>query len=79
MVVDSAPLNLEQCHALVRATALAGRSVARVHTGDPSLYGALREQAALLDADGIPWRVVPALPPPVRLRLRRALPLPCRK
>ena len=61
MVVDSAPLNLEQCHALVRATALAGRSVARVHTGDPSLYGALREQAALLDADGIPWRVVPGV------------------
>jgi Precorrin-4 methylase len=45
----------------VRATALAGRSVARVHTGDPSLYGALREQAALLDADGIPWRVVPGV------------------
>lgn len=61
MVVDSAPLNLEQCHALVRATALEGRAVARVHTGDPSLYGALREQAALLDADGIPWRVVPGV------------------
>ncbi|MDE7370747.1 MAG: cobalt-precorrin-4 C(11)-methyltransferase, partial [Desulfovibrio sp.] len=58
-VVDSAPLTLEDCHARVRETALAGGRVARVHTGDPSLYGALREQTALLDADGIPWRVIP--------------------
>ncbi|WP_300882061.1 cobalt-precorrin-4/precorrin-4 C(11)-methyltransferase [uncultured Desulfovibrio sp.] len=58
LVADSAPLTLEQCHALVRDAALAGRNVARVHTGDPSLYGALREQAQLLDRDGIPWRVI---------------------
>ena len=60
-VLDSAPLTLEECHALVRATALAGGTVARVHTGDPSLYGALREQAALLEAEGIPWRVIPGV------------------
>lgn len=60
-VTDSAPLTLEDCHALVRQCALAGGQVARVHTGDPSLYGALREQAALLDADGIPWRVIPGV------------------
>lgn len=60
-VEDSAPLTLEECHALVRDAALAGESVARVHTGDPSLYGALREQAALLDRDGIPWRVIPGV------------------
>lgn len=60
-VVDSAPLTLEEGHARVRATAVAGGSVARVHTGDPSLYGALREQTALLDADGIPWRVIPGV------------------
>lgn len=60
-VVDSAPLTLEECHARVREVALAGGLVARVHTGDPSLYGALREQAALLDADGIPWRVIPGV------------------
>ena len=61
LVADSAPLTLEQCHALVRDAALAGRNVARVHTGDPSLYGALREQAQLLDRDGIPWRVIPGV------------------
>ncbi len=60
-VVDSAPLTLEQCHDLVRRTALTGGAVARVHTGDPSLYGALREQARLLDQDGIPWRVIPGV------------------
>lgn len=60
-VLDSAPLTLEECHARVRETALAGGRVARVHTGDPSLYGALREQAALLDGDGIPWRVIPGV------------------
>lgn len=60
-VADSAPLTLAECHALVRAAALAGENVARVHTGDPSLYGALREQTALLDQDGIPWRVIPGV------------------
>lgn len=61
IVRDSSPLTLGQCHALVREAAFAGRPVARVHTGDPTLYGALREQAALLDADGIPWRVIPGV------------------
>ena len=60
-VVDSSPLTLEQCHHLMRETALAGGSVARVHTGDPSLYGTLREQTRLLDTDGIPWAVVPGV------------------
>ncbi|MBQ9407153.1 MAG: precorrin-4 C(11)-methyltransferase [Desulfovibrio sp.] len=61
IVRDSAPLTLAQCHALLRETALAGKPVARVHTGDPSLYGCLQEQIRLLDADGIPWRVIPGV------------------
>lgn len=60
-VVDSAPLALEECHALIREAAAAGRSVARVHTGDPSLYGAIREQIRLLERDGIPYGVVPGV------------------
>lgn len=60
-VVDSAPLTLEQCHALMRETALAGGTVARVHTGDPSLYGTIREQILMLEADNIPWRVIPGV------------------
>ncbi len=60
-VVDSAPLTLEECHALMREATAAGRSVARVHTGDPSLYGAIREQIRLLERDGIPYGVVPGV------------------
>ena len=60
-VIDSAPLDLERIHALMRDTALDGGLVARVHTGDPMLYGAAREQMALLKADGIPCRVVPGI------------------
>ncbi len=60
-VVDSAPLNLEETHAIMRDAARAGKMVARVHTGDAALYGAMREQKALLDADGIPSRVVPGV------------------
>lgn len=60
-VVDSAPLTLEQCHALMRECALGGGQVARVHTGDPSLYGTVREQMLLLQADGIPCEVIPGV------------------
>ena len=60
-VIDSAPLDLEAIHALMRDAARAGLLVARVHTGDPMLYGAAREQMALLKADGIPCRVVPGI------------------
>lgn len=60
-VVDSAPLALEEIHAMIKETVLAGGMVARVHTGDPALYGAMREQKALLDAEGIESAVVPGV------------------
>lgn len=60
-VYDSAPMNLDETHALIREAIVAGKSVARVHTGDPSLYGAVREQSRLLDADGIEWEVIPGV------------------
>ncbi|MEW5773089.1 MAG: precorrin-4 C(11)-methyltransferase [Thermodesulfobacteriota bacterium] len=60
-VEDSSSLTLEQTHALLLETAQAGGLAARVHTGDPSLYGAVREQTALLDRDGIPWEIVPGV------------------
>lgn len=60
-VIDSAPLTLEQTHALLRETALAGGMAARVHTGDPSLYGTVREQMRLLHAEGIACSVVPGV------------------
>src|SRR3546814_2597076 len=39
-----------------------GRDVARVHSGDPSLYGAIAEQMRRLDALGIPYDVTPGVP-----------------
>lgn len=60
-VVDSALLTLEESHALVAEYARKSGLVARVHTGDPSLYGALREQIALLERDGISWKVIPGV------------------
>jgi len=60
-VVDSAPLSLPETHALLRGCAASGGLAARVHTGEPALYGAVQEQAALLDAEAIPWEVVPGV------------------
>lgn len=60
-VLDSSSMTLEETHAIMREAALAGKAVARVHTGDPSLYGAVREQMALLDADGIEYRIIPGV------------------
>jgi precorrin-4/cobalt-precorrin-4 C11-methyltransferase len=58
---DSAPLTLGQTHALLKAGYEAGERVVRLHTGDPSLYGAIREQMALLEQDGIPHETVPGV------------------
>lgn len=60
-VVDSSALDLQGTHALLRDCALAGGLAVRLHTGDPSLYGAIREQMELLDAEGIPCEVVPGV------------------
>ncbi|MCR5813161.1 MAG: precorrin-4 C(11)-methyltransferase [Desulfovibrio sp.] len=60
-IVDSAELALEDIHQLMRDCASLGHDCARVHTGDPSLYGALREEIALLEKDGIAWEVVPGV------------------
>jgi precorrin-4/cobalt-precorrin-4 C11-methyltransferase len=60
-VVDSAPLSLEESHALVCEAVARGENVARVHTGDPSLYAAMREQMELLRREGIRCLVVPGV------------------
>lgn len=60
-VENSASMNLEETHALMMETVREGGMVARVHTGDPSLYGAIREQIALLDRDGVEYAVVPGV------------------
>ena len=58
---DSSGLTLDETHALIMDFALRGQNIARVHTGDPSLYGALLEQTRLLARDGISFSVVPGV------------------
>ena len=58
---DSSSMTLQETHALIKQFAQKGLNTARVHTGDPSLYGALLEQTRLLDRDNIPWSVVPGV------------------
>lgn len=60
-LVDSAPLDLDAIVALLVSRWRAGRKVVRLHSGDPSLYGAIREQIARLRAEGIPFAVVPGV------------------
>lgn len=60
-LVDSAGLHLAEIVELMRAAALDGQVVARVHDGDPAIFGALSEQAAPLEAAGIPFEVVPGV------------------
>ena len=61
-VVDSAPLALEEILAEMRDAHGAGQSIARVHSGDPSLYGAIAEQIRRLEALGIPYDITPGVP-----------------
>lgn len=61
-VVDTAPLTLDEIVAEIAAAHAAGHDVARIHSGDPSLYGAIAEQMRRLDALGIPYEVVPGVP-----------------
>ena len=61
-VLDSAPMTLDQIvQAMVDADA-AGHTVARVHSGDPSLYGAMGEQIRRLEAAGIEFDITPGVP-----------------
>jgi precorrin-4/cobalt-precorrin-4 C11-methyltransferase len=61
-VMDTAPMTLEDTHAEILTAHKAGQDVARVHSGDPSLYGAIAEQIRLLRRDGIDYEIIPGVP-----------------
>lgn len=58
---NSAEMTLEQVIAQMEAQEALHHETVRLHTGDPSLYGAIREQMDALDARGIPYDVVPGV------------------
>jgi precorrin-4/cobalt-precorrin-4 C11-methyltransferase len=61
-VIDTAPLTLDEIIAEMVSAHRAGLDVARVHSGDPCLYGAVAEQMRRLDALAIPYDVTPGVP-----------------
>ena len=60
-VVNTADLHLDEIVALLEAAHAKGQDVARVHSGDPSLYGAIGEQIRRLNTLGIPYQIVPGV------------------
>ena len=61
-VLDTAPMTLEEIVAQMEVAVAEGKEVARVHSGDPSLYGAIAEQIRRLKAAGIAYDVTPGVP-----------------
>ncbi len=61
-VIDTAPMHLDEIVGEMKAAHDNGHDVARVHSGDPSLYGAIAEQMRRLDALQIPYDVTPGVP-----------------
>ncbi|UQY36730.1 precorrin-4 C(11)-methyltransferase [Pseudomonas fulva] len=60
-VINTAELYLDEIVALLHAAHARGEDVARVHSGDPSLYGAIGEQIRHLRALGIPFEIIPGV------------------
>lgn len=60
-IYNSASMTLEEIVAVMARAEAEGKKVARVHTGDPSLYGAIREQMEELDRRGISYEVIPGV------------------
>lgn len=61
-VLDTAPMHLDEIVDEMKAAHERDLDVARVHSGDPSLYGAIAEQMRRLDGLGIPYDVTPGVP-----------------
>lgn len=77
-IVNTADLNLDQIIARIRIAHEQGLDVARVHTGDPALYGAIGEQIRELELLRIPYQVIPGVTAAFAgaAMLRRELTLP---
>lgn len=60
-VLQSSGMDLEQMVEIMREAVQAGKSVARVHTGDPAVYGAILEQMVLLKQRGVDYEIVPGV------------------
>ena len=77
-VIDTASLTLDEIIDHIATADAAGHHVARVHSGDPSIYGAIGEQMSRLEALGISYEIVPGVPAfaAAAAALQTELPLP---
>ncbi len=60
-IYNSASMNLDEIIEVTKKAIENGHSVARLHTGDPSIYSALNEQMEELDALGIGYEIIPGV------------------
>lgn len=60
-IYNSAVLNLEEIVEIMFRAYQEGKTVARLHTGDPSIFGAIQEQMDALTEKGIPFQVIPGV------------------
>lgn len=60
-VYDSAAMSLGEVITVIMDAVASGKTVVRLHTGDPSIYGAIQEQMAALDRLGVEYDVIPGV------------------
>lgn len=60
-IYDSAGLTLAEVLTIMQSAVREGKKVARVHTGDPAIFGAIQEQMDALDQAGIPYEIIPGI------------------
>lgn len=58
---DSSKLNLDEIIGIMSGKVEEGKKVIRLHSGDPSIYGAIKEQMARFDSLGIPYEIIPGV------------------
>ena len=77
-VVDTAPLDLDAIVALCVQATMEGKDVARLHSGDLSIFSAMGEQIRRLEREGVPYTVTPGVPAfaAAAATLKRELTLP---
>ncbi len=62
LIMDSASMNLEEIMEIITKVHSEGKDIARVHSGDPSIYGAIAEQIERLKNLDIPFEIIPGVP-----------------
>ena len=60
-IYNSAQMNLDEIVQMMEESTSEGKLVARVHTGDPAIYGAIAEQIQYLKSKNIPYQIIPGV------------------